>query len=233
MIPGLVSVVIPVYNREGFIAEAIESALGQQDAEMEILVVDDGSTDGTISAASRYGSRIRLIRQENAGPPAARNRGIADAQGEFLTFLDSDDLWPSRRTRVLLDCLQAHPEAGAAMGRMQYIPVDVSRSSGFAAACGEAEAIVNYNLSASLFRASALRAVGLFDESMRYSDDWDWFVRAREKGVRIELAPEVTLINRRHGENLSNQREIGNHYTLMMLKKSLDRRRAGKQKPPE
>lgn len=231
MISGLVSTVIPVYNREEFIAEAIESALNQQGVKMEILVVDDGSTDGTVAAASRFGSRIRLIRQENAGPPAARNRGVAAAQGEFLTFLDSDDLWPPHRTRLLLDCLTTHPGAGAAMGQMQYIPADVSRSDRFAAACREAEAIRNYNLGASLFRSSALQAVGGFDETMRYSDDWDWFVRAREKGVRIELVPEVTLINRRHGENLSNQREIGNHYTLMMLKKSLDRRRAREKKP--
>jgi GT2 family glycosyltransferase len=117
------------------------------------------------------------------------------------------------------------------MGHLQYLPVDVSRSGGFAAAREAVEPVLNYNLSASLFRAESLRAVGEFDEILRYSDDWDWFVRAREQGLRIEILPEVTLINRRHGENLSNQRETGNHFTLMMLKKALDRRRGGGKTP--
>jgi glycosyltransferase involved in cell wall biosynthesis len=231
MIPGLVSVVIPVYNREEFLAEAVESALAQEQVRLEVLVVDDGSTDGTPAVAGRYSDRIIYLRQENAGPPAARNLGIRTARGEFLTFLDSDDLWPPQRTRRLLECLAAHPEAGGAMGHLQYLSVDVSRSSGFAAARAEAEPVLNYNLSASLFRSERLRAVGEFDETMRYSDDWDWFVRAREQGLRIEILPEVTLINRRHGENLSNQRETGNHFTLMMLKKALDRRRGGGKTP--
>jgi glycosyltransferase involved in cell wall biosynthesis len=231
MIPGLVSVVIPVYNREGFLAEALESVLGQEGIQSEIIVVDDGSTDGTSAVASRYAGRIVYLRQENAGPPAARNRGIRAAQGEFLSFLDSDDLWPPRRTRQLQECLAAHPEAGGAMGHLQYISVDDSRSDRFAEACRAAAPILNYNLSASLFRARIFQTVGLFDEAMRYSDDWDWFVRAREQGVKIEIIPEISLINRRHAENLSNQRETGNHFTLMMLKKALDRRRSEGKKP--
>ena len=231
MIPDLVSIVIPVYNRESFLAEAIESALAQGDIRSEILIVDDGSTDGTAEVARRYSERVTFLRQENAGPPAARNRGVREARGEYLTFLDSDDLWPPERSRVLLERLVANPTALGAMGHLQYIPVEVSRSERFAAARREAEPVLNYNLSASLFRAESFRAVGMFDESMEYSDDWDWFVRARDKGMRIEILPEVTLINRRHGGNLSNQRETGNHYTLLMVKKALDRRRAGGKTP--
>jgi glycosyltransferase involved in cell wall biosynthesis len=231
MIPGLVSVIIPVFNREGFLAEAIESALGQEGIQSEILVVDDGSTDGTPAVAQPFAGRINYLRQENAGPPAARNRGIRAANGEFLSFLDSDDLWPPRRTRLLQDCLAEHPEAGGAMGHLQYVSVDDSRSDRFADACRAAAPILNYNLSASIFRMNIFQRVGLFDETMRFSDDWDWFVRAREQGVRIEIVQEIALINRRHGENLSNQRETGNHYTLMMLKKALDRRRSEGKKP--
>ena len=202
MIPGLVSVVIPVFNREGFLAEAIESALGQEGTRPEILVVDDGSTDGTPAVAARYTGRIIYLRQENAGPPAARNRGIREAQGEFLSFLDSDDLWPPRRTRHLQDCLAAHSEAGGAMGYLQYVSVEDSRSARFADACRAAAPVLNYNLSASLFRTDIFQAVGLFDETMRFSDDWDWFVRAREQGVKIEIIPDIALINRRHAQNL-------------------------------
>jgi glycosyltransferase involved in cell wall biosynthesis len=231
MNPGVVSIVIPVYNRESFLAEAVESALAQEGIRPQIIVVDDGSTDGTPSVARRYAQRITYLRQENAGPPAARNRGVREAQGGFLSFLDSDDLWPPDRSRALLECLDAHPAAGGAMGHLQYIPVDVTRSGRFAAARREAEPVLNYNLSASLFRMESFRAVGPFDESMKFSDDWDWFVRAREKGMQIEILPGVTLINRRHGGNLSNRRDAGNHYTLLMLKKALDRKRSGGIKP--
>jgi glycosyltransferase involved in cell wall biosynthesis len=220
-----VSVIIPVFNRERILAEAIDSALGQAAAALEVIVVDDGSADGTSDVAMRYGQRIRYAFQENAGPPAARNHGIELAQGDLIAFLDSDDLWPPERTRLLISRLDANPAAGLAMGHMQYVSMEASRSAGFADACRTAPAILNYNLSASLIRAEALSTVGHFDPAMRYSDDWDWFVRAREKNVPMEILPEVTLINRRHPENLSNQRDVGNHFTLMMLKKALDRRR--------
>lgn len=74
-----------------------------------------------------------------------------------------------------------------------------------------------------------MRAVRCFDETLQHADDWDWFVRAREQGIGIGILPDVTLINRRHRDNLSNQRAVGDHYTLQMLKKSLDRRRAEKK----
>jgi glycosyltransferase involved in cell wall biosynthesis len=226
MIGGLVSVVIPAFNRESFLAEAVESALRQADVRVEVLVVDDGSTDGTPMVARGFADRIVYLRQGNAGPPAARNRGVRAARGEFLSFLDSDDLWPPDRTRKLAECLAAHPDAGGAMGHLQYVSVEDSRSARFAAVCRETGAVLNYNLGASLFRTERFLSVGLFDESMKLSDDWDWFVRAREKGVEMAILPDVTLINRRHGGNLSNRRAEGDHYTLRMLKRALDRRRS-------
>lgn len=89
----LVSAIIATYNRADIVGEAIESILGQTYKNMEVLVVDDGSTDGTHEALRRFGNRIRVVRQENAGPGAARNRGIEVARGELIAFLDSDDIW--------------------------------------------------------------------------------------------------------------------------------------------
>jgi glycosyltransferase involved in cell wall biosynthesis len=89
----LVSAIIPTYNRAHLVTDAVDSILGQTYPEVEIIVVDDGSTDDTLARLARYGSRIRVISQKNAGPAAARNRGIAAATGEFVAFLDSDDLW--------------------------------------------------------------------------------------------------------------------------------------------
>lgn len=89
----LVSVVIPTYNRAGIIAKAVSSVLTQTYREIEVIIVDDGSTDDTSAALAEFGERIRVIRQSNAGPSAARNRGAAVARGEYLAFLDSDDIW--------------------------------------------------------------------------------------------------------------------------------------------
>src|SRR5262245_27132826 len=89
----LISAVIPTYNRAPLVCDAVDSILRQSYRNIEIVVVDDGSTDDTLSKLARYGDQIRVITQSNAGPAAARNRGIAAARGEFVAFLDSDDLW--------------------------------------------------------------------------------------------------------------------------------------------
>lgn len=89
----LVSTIIPTYNRENLVGEAIESVLDQSYRNVEVVVVDDGSTDGTVERLKQYDNRIKLIVQRNSGPAAARNRGIAASSGDFVAFLDSDDLW--------------------------------------------------------------------------------------------------------------------------------------------
>lgn len=89
----LVSAIIPAYNREATVAKAVESALAQTYRDLEVIVVDDGSKDGTLDALSNFGSAIRVVRQANAGPSAARNRGVAEAKGRIVAFLDSDDCW--------------------------------------------------------------------------------------------------------------------------------------------
>src|SRR5690242_17155890 len=101
----LVSAIIPAHNCERFLADAIDSALGQTYAEVECVVVDDGSTDGTADVASAYGNRVRLIRQEQRGVSAARNRGAAEAKGNLLAFLDADDRWLPERVERQLQAL--------------------------------------------------------------------------------------------------------------------------------
>ena len=88
-----ISVIIPAYNRQDTIVAAVESALGQTHPDKEVIVVDDGSTDGTVKALENYGDRIRVVCQANAGPSAARNRGVMESNGEIVAFLDSDDEW--------------------------------------------------------------------------------------------------------------------------------------------
>lgn len=102
----LVSTIIPTYNRAGLVVEAIDSALAQTYPHIEVIVVDDGSTDSTKEVLSRYGDRIQVISQPNAGPAAARNRGVTAAQGEMIAFLDSDDLWLPEKLARQVNLLQ-------------------------------------------------------------------------------------------------------------------------------
>ena len=99
----VVSVIIPTYNRKGFIAECVESVLAQSFSDFELVVVDDGSTDATEEVLAGFGAEIQVIRQEQRGPSAARNTGIQSASGEWLSFLDSDDLWLPRKLETQME----------------------------------------------------------------------------------------------------------------------------------
>ena len=111
--PGLVSVVIPAFNAEISLSRAIESVLTQTYAAREVIVVNDGATDGTEAAATRYGDRIRYVAQDNRGETAARNTGFSLCRGEFISFLDHDDYWEPRFLETTVSFLQRHPEAAA------------------------------------------------------------------------------------------------------------------------
>ena len=112
-IAGLVSVVIPAYNAQKSVARAIEHALGQTYPQIEVIVVNDGSTDGTEAVVARFGDRVRYVRQDNAGETAARNRGFSMARGEFITLIDHDDYWEPQFVEACVDFLRKHPEAMA------------------------------------------------------------------------------------------------------------------------
>ena len=106
-----VSVIIPTYNRLPFLKEAIDSVLAQNVEDVELMVVDDGSTDGTGEEIKRYGGRVKLLQHaENRGVSAARNRGIRYSRGKYIAFLDSDDLWVKGKLKVQVDFLDENPQ---------------------------------------------------------------------------------------------------------------------------
>lgn len=116
-----VSVVIPTYNRVSLISECIESVLRQTYKDFEVIVVDDGSTDDTEEVLKPYHGRIRYIRQENAGVATARNRGVLEATGEYVAFLDSDDQWFENKLELQMDLMTRHPELVMACGNGIYL----------------------------------------------------------------------------------------------------------------
>ena len=221
---SLVSVVIPVFNGERFLRDAVQSVLDQKYSPIEIIIVDDGSTDGTAVVARSLGETVRYLYQANQGPAASRNRGIEYAQGSLIAFADADDLWPSEKLEVQLPYLINDPAIEIVMGRIQQVRLSKS-VNGQTQAEEFAEPAFSVNLGSVVIRKSVFERVGLFDESMRYSEDVDWFMRAREAGAAIVTIDAVTLLYRQHEENMTRGKSTSELNVLKALKRSLDRRR--------
>jgi glycosyltransferase involved in cell wall biosynthesis len=187
----LVSVVIPVFNGERFLREAVQSVLDQKYSPVEIIVVDDGSTDGSATVA-RSLETVRYLYQTNQGPAAARNRGIEQAKGSLIAFADADDLWPSGKLDRQLPYLISDPEIDIVLGRIQQVLLSET-VDGPTQATEFGETGFSVNLGSAVIRTSVFEHVGLFDETMRYSEDVDWFMRARESGAAIVTIDAVTL----------------------------------------
>jgi len=183
----LVSVTVPTYNRWPLVAESIDSVLAQDYPNFEIIVVDDGSTDGTGEhIAATYGDRIEYIWQENQGAAAARNQGIRAARGEYIAFLDSDDTWLPGKLSSQVDALQAHPEAGFVYCKCLCATEDgtpTRRVHG-----GTAHGVSGDNFDAMLLhgpvlmpalmvRASVFDELGLLDPTLRWAYDTEFLHR--------------------------------------------------------
>jgi deazaflavin-dependent oxidoreductase (nitroreductase family) len=218
----LISVVIPVHNGARFLSGAVASVLGQKYPPLEIIVVDDGSTDHLELAIENLPVEVKRIRQPQRGPAAARNIGITLASGEFLAFLDVDDLWPPGMLAELLGCM-VDPECEVAAGWAQMAVYD--EADGVTTPFGIPEESFPHHIGAGLYRRSVFEAVGLFDPRMRYAEDIDWFARFRESGRTVRRLPLPTLIRRRHGTNMTNGRDVVGLGVVRAVKKSLDRRR--------
>jgi glycosyltransferase involved in cell wall biosynthesis len=221
----VVSVIIPVFNGERFLREAVQTVLAQNYSPLEIVIVDDGSTDSTASVVKSLGEPVRYLHQTNQGPAAARNRGIEQAQGSLLAFADADDLWPGNKLELQLPCLIEDVAVEIVMGRIQQVLLSETED-GETQAKEFAEPAFSVNLGSAIIRKSVFERVGLFDETMRYSEDVDWFMRAREVGAAIKTIDSVTLLYRQHEQNMTRGKSASELNVLMALKKSLDRRRA-------
>lgn len=224
----LVSVVIPVFNGEKFLRDAVESVLAQKHSPLEVIIVDDGSTDGSASVARSFPETVRYLHQINSGPAAARNRGIEHAQGSLIAFADADDLWPAAKLELQLPHLIADPTIEIVLGRIQQVRLS-GTENGESALAPYAEEFnepaFSVNLGSAVMRKSVFARVGLFDETMRYSEDVDWFMRAREGGAAIMTIDAVTLFYRQHEQNMTRGKSTSELNILKTLKRSLDRRR--------
>lgn len=224
MTTPLISVIVPVYNGENFLPEAINSIRQQNYTPLEIIIVDDGSTDNTAQVADTLGSDIRYIRQKNAGPAAARNAGLRIARGEVIAFLDVDDLWPPNKLEIQLARLQEDPQPDIVLGRVQFLKLPGAEDINIQFESPD-NTLVNAYLGSGVFKKSIFEKVGMFDASLRYSEDQDWFLRAREQQASIIILKEITLYYRLHQNNMTRNKNTVDLQIVSVLKKSLDRRR--------
>lgn len=233
----LLSVIVPAYNGEAFLAEAVESIYRQDYHPLEIVIVDDASTDNTDGIARSFigdaRGEVRYIYQAHFGRPAAgRNRGIRAAAGEIIGFLDQDDIWPENKLALQMPYLLNNEDPlDVVVGHTQMLhPTEQANGERqFEAATTPVDYML---LSSALFKRPVFEKVGYFDESLRYyGDDLDWFIRAREHGLSIRQLEAVTLYWRIHATNTSHDAAIRDHdrgydrALTEVIKKKLDRRR--------
>ena len=218
----MVSVVVASFNGERYLRETLESVFAQEYDSFEVVLVDDGSSDGTADIARSF--PLRYVYQENAGLPAARNAGVALATGELIAFVDDDDLWPRTKLAVQANYLRDHHEVGCVLGRNEWIvedgvePPKLERDPIF-------DELGGIQLVTMMIRRSAFEALGGFDPTYRYAEDRDLFIRMREHGIAYAVLPELVLYKRLHGSNMTMNRPES-HPLLWSLKEKLDRSRS-------
>jgi len=212
---ALVTVIIPVYNRERFLRATVDSVLAQTYPAVELIAVDDGSTDGSRGILEEYGDRLRLLAHPdggNKGQSAAINLGLESARGEYVAILDSDDLFAPEKLARQVAYLEANPDVGVVFANGCVMDADgVPRypifPEGHVITDDPAELLLDCSInvpSNALIRKSVLDRVGGFDETMRSAQDHDMLVRLAEQ-TRFGYVDEVLWYYRRHGQSQSGQ----------------------------
>jgi glycosyltransferase involved in cell wall biosynthesis len=208
-----VSVITPAYNVAPYIAQTIESVLSQTFSDLELIVVDDGSSDGTLDIASEYArrdARVQLLRQPNRGISAARNRALSVASGSHVAILDGDDLWLPGYLECQTAILAEHPEIDVVTGNAWFLggPLDGQPARPWPdrrdpPALGAMLADETAVFIMSVIRRRVCEIVGGFDESMRTNEDYDFWIRAALAGCRFWRNDEPLGYYRRRGDSLS------------------------------
>ncbi len=224
----LVSCVVPVFNGERFLSEALDSIMVQSYQPLEVVVVDDGSTDSTPQILASYEARIRRFWQSREGPGAARNRGVLWSRGQIIAFLDADDLWHPEKLERQMARFERQPELDVCLSYVQnfWMPELKNEAERYR---GQriSQPLPGYSPVAMLARRQVFDAVGLFNPGLRHVHDTEWFLRAREYGAVIEMLPDVLVYRRFHRANRSRLlASASRDEYLHLVKASLDRARS-------
>ena len=222
-----VTAIIPCHDAERYVADAIRSVLRQDYRPLEIIVVDDGSTDRSAEAVAAFADAVRYDRQPHLGAAAARNRGIALATGHALAFLDADDLWPDQVLTRMVGVLDRDPAVGMVVGQVeQFVSPELPEEERLAFRFSP-EATMARLFGTVLVRRSEFDRVGPFSVHLASGEFMDWVLRAEELGMATATIPDVVLRRRLHRSNHGIVRRDARQDYLRVVKAALDRRRLG------
>lgn len=222
---GLISVIVPLFNNEKYIAEAIESVLLQNYRPVEIIVVDDGSTDKSAPIVKSFSETVSYHLQPHRGPGAARNYAVERSAGQYLAFLDADDIWmPEKLNRQMvffehdqkLDMVFGHAE--------EFYSHECAEDLRRKGICAQA-AMPGYIPSTMLIKKESFFKVGRFSSDIRLGDWFEWYCRAKEQGLKQVMLPQVVAQRRLHLTNLGMRRRDARGDYARILKRLVDRKR--------
>jgi glycosyltransferase involved in cell wall biosynthesis len=223
-----ISVLIPAYDAARYLAETLNSVVAQTVPPLEIIVVDDGSTDRTAEIAAGYSPLVRVLRRPHSGLPASRNAALEAARGTFVAHLDADDLWPVDSLAVRLAALQSAPGADGVIGRqVDFLSADADPDTARTVRLA-ADPRPGHVAGTSLFHSSTFTRCGGFDESFGVSADLEWLTRNADRGLRVVSIADLVMHRRVHGRNISlTQREEADRARFRILRERLVRQRNG------
>jgi glycosyltransferase involved in cell wall biosynthesis len=222
-----ISIIIPVYNGKATILETIASVQQQTFSDIEIIVINDGSTDSTLELLkSIQDERLKIFSYENGGLPVARNRGISHATGEFIAFLDADDMWTPDKLELQLAALQQHPEAGVAYS-WTYFKYDEEEysyadESSFFEGDVYADLLVRnflHNGSNPLIRRQAIESVGFFDPTLKSCEDWEFYLRLAVNWDFV-LVRKAQIIYRQSSSSMTSKVEVMEKSLIIVIERA-------------
>jgi glycosyltransferase involved in cell wall biosynthesis len=222
--PKMVSVILPVYNCERYVKDAIESILDQTYKNFELIVVDDGSTDNSIKIIERFrSSSVKIIRQENLGAGAARNSGLEIAGGEYFAFLDSDDLWLGNKLELQMEQIV---QPGAPDMIFGYVKEFSGGNPALThAPLADAQSLRGIHPISILVSRENFMRVGLFNPIFTVGEFIDWYARAKNQKLSELMMPEILAYRRVHEGNLDRLKRNNINQYASVLKAALDRKR--------
>lgn len=235
----IVSVIIPVYNTEKYLVEALNSVLSQTYKNIEVIAVDDGSTDTSPDILSKYSDRIKILSQPNRGASAARNYGVSASSGEIIAFLDSDDLWDSNKIERQLAVLQNHPEAVGVYSDVRYIdangkeikPTDAYRmvwcSGNILEPLLAGKGVFGFSPSQTIIRRKCFELAGGFPENVKQCEDYGLWLKLSLQGPFLYLVDTLSSYRRRPGsltasKDVHEEQLYGQYHALLSCRSELE-----------
>jgi glycosyltransferase involved in cell wall biosynthesis len=222
----LISVMIGAYNAAPYLGEAIDSVFAQDYEPIELIVVDDGSTDSTADVARSF-AEVQVIQQENGGNGAARNRAVENASGELYAFLDADDRFTPGKLTLQKVALDADPGLDIVFGHVrEFLSPELDEETRARLRPPAPDPMPWTAPNLMLVRRESFERVGPFTTAVRVGVTVDWFARAAEAGLRYSILPDVVLERRLHTQNNGLRESASRSQYLKVIRQAMERRRA-------